>query len=101
MNARWRLHNVNIELSAAFVTFFTIVWCFSATSLNDLLYLLKVIQNISRMSLINNQRPISTYSIPPLIQNKLSKAGFVTASSVLCLRPSELSSSENNLYLFK
>lgn len=39
-----------------------------------------------------NNRPLTTYSIPPSIQTKLNKAGLLTAANVLCFRPSELSS---------
>jgi len=40
-----------------------------------------------------NNRPLTTFPIPPCIQTKLSKAGFFTAANILCFRPSELSSS--------
>lgn len=42
-----------------------------------------------------NNRPLSTYPIPPSLQIKLSKAGFLTAGSVVSYRPAELSSSKS------
>ena len=46
-----------------------------------------------------NNRPLTTFPIPPCIQTKLSKAGFFTAANILCFRPSELSSSNYKLHL--
>ena len=47
-----------------------------------------------------NSRPLLTYAIPPAVQSKLSKAGFISNTSIFGLRPSELSSSTEFLFNF-
>ena len=66
------------------------VCCSSKTHSMDLIW----ISWISKFMATNN-RPLTTYSIPPSIQTKLNKAGLLTAANVLCFRPSELSSSNH------